>query len=146
MLPLILPPVRSCLEAWGCHGGSQSPLPTGGARSSTWGQQLRLALWAAAACLPDEPEGGVGPPPGSMLSTSAFPGGVARRGRGAASWEALQNTGQESGVQASSGAGLMPCVDCGGESSTAVDHCLTLAPFPSLPVCPGGQEHRALEL
>lgn len=77
------------------------------------------------------PEGGVGPPPGSMLSTSAFPGGVARRGRGAASWEALQNTGQGSSVRASSGAGLMPCMDCGGERPTAVDHCLALAPSPA---------------
>lgn len=104
--PQTLPPVRSCLGAWGCHRGSQSPLPTGGPWSSTWGQWLRLALWVAAACLTDEPEGAVGPPPGSMLSTSAFPGGVARRGQGAASWEALQSTGQGFGVRASARAGL----------------------------------------
>lgn len=54
VLPPILPPVRSCLGAWGCHRGSQSPLPTGGPRSSTWGQRLRLALWAAAACQREE--------------------------------------------------------------------------------------------
>lgn len=72
----------------------------------TWGQWLRQALWVAAACLTDEPEGAVGPPPGSMLSMSAFPGGVARRVQGAASWEALQNTGQGFRVRASSGAGL----------------------------------------